>query len=87
VRARRCADINEPDTFWPCGEEGAGGSQTSGVEGMIDMRWVVKPDTTTEPPKLQFRYLRGRIDASGAYNVMPPEWSEWIDVPREVVPE
>ena len=29
---------------------------------------------------LQFRYLKFRMDAGGAVNIMPPEWSEWEDV-------
>ncbi len=30
---------------------------------------------------LQERHLEGRIDASGAINILPgPEWTEWEDV-------
>jgi hypothetical protein len=53
---------------------------------MIELRWSVPPTTTTEPPILQYRWLQGYMDASGAYNVAHADWSEWKDVPRVVVP-
>ncbi len=51
---------------------------------MIQLRWLVDPNEvyTYKEPVLQYRQLLGRIDASGAWNVIPPEWSEWEDVPR-----
>jgi len=32
---------------------------------------------------LQYKVLLGRMDASGAFNVMQGEWSDWKDVPIE----
>lgn len=29
---------------------------------------------------LQYRALTSRVDASGALNVMPIEWTDWVDV-------
>lgn len=39
------------------------------------------PGGTSSARVLQYRILMYRIDASGSLNVIPPEWSEWIDVP------
>ena len=62
---------------------------------MLELRWK-KLKITERPPEysvpvheqmgivsyqvLQFRYLKFRMDASGAVNIMPPEWTEWEDV-------
>ena len=55
---------------------------------MIEIRWVVPPNTWVPSvgwPKLQYRVHTPAIDASGA--LCPgPGWSDWMDVPTEVVP-
>lgn len=45
---------------------------------MIGLTWI-ENDITGEK-RLYFRALRWRIDASGAVNVMPPEWGPWQEV-------
>ena len=50
---------------------------------MIELRWAVSPETTTQPPKLQWR-MSVAVDASGAF--CPGEPGEWQDVPTVVVP-
>ena len=59
---------------------------TEAGDAVIELRWAVPPNTTTEQPRLQMRVLIGYMDASGALNVMGAEWSEWKDVPRVVLP-
>lgn len=50
---------------------------------MIELRWMVL-STGIGQRHLQYRQLLSRIDASGALNVMPPEWGPWVDVPTVI---
>lgn len=50
---------------------------------MIEMRYALRPDTNTDPPRLQYRFIQPCTDASGA--LCPGEWTDWRDVPRVVV--
>lgn len=46
---------------------------------MIELRFLAKPGTSTEAPKLQYRTF-DRVDGWTHY-----EWSAWKDVPTAVV--
>lgn len=50
---------------------------------MFDMKWVLPPDTTTERPRLMYRYVQPTIDIGG--NLCPGDWTDWHPVPLEVV--
>ena len=43
---------------------------------MVELRWVVPEDATTEHPRLQYRQQQGQ---------WPATWSKWMDVPIVVV--
>ena len=46
---------------------------------MIELRWAVRPHTTTERPKLQYRIRAGEWPHAS--------WGAWWDVPHVVVPD
>lgn len=48
---------------------------------MIELRWLIPAETTTKPPRLQFREVVA-VDASGAF--CPGLPGEWTDVPMVV---
>lgn len=50
---------------------------------MIEMRYVLRPDTNTDSPRLQYRFMQPCIDASGA--LCPGEWTDWKDVLHVVI--
>jgi hypothetical protein len=52
---------------------------------MVELRWAVKSTTTTEPARLEYRYMQPTVDASGA--LCPDEWVEWREVPMTVKQE
>lgn len=54
---------------------------------MIELRWILDKkkagglEPVFEDYTLQYRVLQGRVDAAGAWSVLPIEWSDWMDVP------
>ena len=52
---------------------------------MIELRWVQVPETTTQPPKLQWRMRSPGFVMGG--RVYPGEWGEWQDVPTAIIPK
>ena len=56
---------------------------------MIELRWIVLDETTTESYKLQYRYLieENRLSTSGVIGlpICTSEWSDWFDVPKVIV--
>ena len=47
---------------------------------MIELRWVVPPGTTTQPPRLQWRSRKA--DPWGQFTL----WTDWTFVPTVVMP-
>lgn len=49
---------------------------------MFELRWSRPAETTTQPDRLEYRYVQPTVDASGA--LCPGDWTEWREVPVHV---
>ena len=47
---------------------------------MFEIEWHVPENTTTESPKLMYRFIMPHVDASGSF-CPPGQWSDWKQVP------
>lgn len=46
---------------------------------MVELRYLVPPNTTTKQPRLQYRVVVPCVDIGG--NLCPGDWTDWMEVP------